>query len=558
MPLVLLGLLAAVLIGRLFYLQFVLHDKYTEMAQKARTVSFPVEARRGTIYDRNGVILATDIDATTIYANPSEVTDPKAEAEKLAEVLEGTASEYLKCLVADETSYSIIERKADVDVAKQVKDLGLDGIYFVGETKRIYPNGQVAGQVVGACSEQLDEETGAEFYQGASGLEYYYDDLLSGEMGFYEAEKGMDGTPIPGGLHESIPAVDGSDIVVSIDVEMQYRLEQYLAYGVEKIGGNGGSAVLMDGETGEIYAAASLPLFNPADRSTVEEGATQLKAVTDLFEPGSIFKSVSACAILETQTMKPDTKIFCPAYIEVDGFTISDAHDRIDATFTLEQIMDQSSNIGILLSAEKMGFDKLYDYILRYNLHSKTNVDYPGEGEWGYDELGYLPGFDKWSKAVAYNISFGQGISVTPLQMVRFYGALVNNGLECTPHFLLEVPQGEGEVSYDTVDVIENKEAIGDLTSMLCTVVSDGTGKSADIDGYTVAGKTSTAEIYDEENGGYREGVFNLAFTGFLPGSNSKLVCFVGANEVKGDGVVTPIFRDIMTSAIERYRITEE
>ena len=157
-----------------------------------------------------------------------------------------------------------------------------------------------------------------------------------------------------------------------------------------------------------------------------------------------------------------------------------------------------------------------------------------------------------------YNVSFGQGLSLTPLQITRFYGALVNDGVECTPHFLLSKPQSGETAEYGSDTVIKDKKAIDDLTSMLKTVVTEGTGKAAAIDGFNVAGKTSTAEIYDEKNGGYRKGVYNLAFTGFLADSSSQLVCFVGANEVPTDGVVTPIFKDIMTTAIDRFNIYPE
>lgn len=320
----------------------------------------------------------------------------------------------------------------------------------------------------------------------------------------------------------------------------------------------------MDGGTGEIYAAASLPLLNPADRTNMEADAPKLKCVTDLFEPGSIFKSVSAMAILEAGTMTPDTELFCPSSIEADGYVITDAHERGDATYTLQQIMDQSSNIGISLATENAtvgdvsGFRNLYNKINEYNLHTKTGVDYPGEGEAGTEYLGNLLPFDDWSKVTAYNVSFGQGLSLTPLQITRFYGALVNDGVECTPHFLLSKPQSGETAEYGSDAVIKDKKAIDDLTSMLKTVVTEGTGKAAAIDGFNVAGKTSTAEIYDEKNGGYRKGVYNLAFTGFLADSSSQLVCFVGANEVPTDGVVTPIFKDIMTTAIDRFNIYPE
>lgn len=582
-PLAIFAIFAAVFFLRLVYLQVIVAGDYSAQAQAQRTSYLTIEPRRGTIYDRNGVVLATSVDATTIYVDPTEVTDVNMTAQLLADSLGGQASGYLEKVTANNTRYSVIKRKADTSVGDDLqsrvtervaeaqkqenvraKDAGeqaqtvQSGIHFVTESRREYPNGQVAGQVVGACSIGVDEDKNREYYYGICGLEKQYNDVLSGTPGYYEAEYGRSGQAIPGGVHEQVDAVDGQDIVVSIDINLQRDVEEYLTNGCKDLEAASGSAVLMDGSTGEIYAAASLPLFNPADRSEVKEGAMQLKCVTDLFEPGSIFKSVSTMAILETGTLTPDSELFCPASITADGYTISDAHERGDATFTLREILDQSSNVGISLATEQMGFDELYNHIVKYNLHSTTGVDYPGEGEEGTDALGMLAPLEQWSAVQAYNVSFGQGVSVTPLQMTRFYGAIVNSGVECVPHFLLSMPQSGYTPIYETEDVIESKDAIGDMQSMLKTVVTDGTGKLAAIDGYNVAGKTSTAEIYDEENGGYRKNVYNLAFTGFLADSSSKLVCFVGANEVPGNRVVTPIFKDIMTSAIDRFGITSE
>lgn len=582
-PLAIFAIFAAVFFLRLVYLQVIVAGDYSAQAQAQRTSYLTIEPRRGTIYDRNGVVLATSVDATTIYVDPTEVTDVNMTAQLLADSLGGQASGYLEKVTANNTRYSVIKRKADTSVGDDLqsrvtervaeaqkqenaraKDAGeqaqtvQSGIHFVTESRREYPNGQVVGQVVGACSIGVDEDKNREYYYGICGLEKQYNEVLSGTPGYYEAEYGRSGQAIPGGVHEQVDAVDGQDIVVSIDINLQRDVEEYLTNGCKDLEAASGSAVLMDGSTGEIYAAASLPLFNPADRSEVKEGAMQLKCVTDLFEPGSIFKSVSTMAILETGTLTPDSELFCPASITADGYTISDAHERGDATFTLREILDQSSNVGISLATEQMGFDELYNHIVKYNLHSTTGVDYPGEGEEGTDALGMLAPLEQWSAVQAYNVSFGQGVSVTPLQMTRFYGAIVNSGVECVPHFLLSMPQSGYTPVYETEDVIENKDAIGDMQSMLKTVVTDGTGKLAAIDGYNVAGKTSTAEIYDEENGGYRKNVYNLAFTGFLADSSSKLVCFVGANEVPGNRVVTPIFKDIMTSAIDRFGITSE
>ena len=516
LPILAFAVIAALFVLRLASLQVIAAPAMASEAENARMSYDWIEPRRGTIYDRNGVVLATSVESTTIYIDPVEVDDADATAQVLVDVLGGQKSDYLEAITAPNTRYAVVKEKADVAVGDALKERvrelsasggsreGMDfGIRYKTLWKREYPNAQVGGQVIGVCTLETDAENNREYYKGVSGLELY-------------------------------------------------------------ITANGGSAIVMDGGTGEIYAAASLPLLNPADRTNMEADAPKLKCVTDLFEPGSIFKSVSAMAILEAGTMTPDTELFCPSSIEADGYVIGDAHERGDATYTLRQIMDQSSNVGISLATENAtvgdvsGFRNLYNKINEYNLHTKTGVDYPGEGEAGTEYLGNLLPFDDWSKVTAYNVSFGQGLSLTPLQITRFYGALVNDGVECTPHFLLSKPQSGETAEYGSDTVIKDKKAIDDLTSMLKTVVTEGTGKAAAIDGFNVAGKTSTAEIYDEKNGGYRKGVYNLAFTGFLADSSSQLVCFVGANEVPTDGVVTPIFKDIMTTAIDRFNIYPE
>ena len=533
------AVIALVFVGRLVYLQVIKSSEYSAMAQESRTANIETSPRRGTIYDRNGYVLATSVDATTIYANPYEVTDAKGEAKELAEILGGEAADYEALLTKDDISFVYIKRKADVEVADRVKELKLAGIYFLSDTKREYPYGQIGGQVIGTVN--IDGE-------GLTGLELQYDDVLSGTGGKLVVERGRDGTPIPGGVKEEVAAVDGQDIIISLDISLQEKVEESLTQGVKDVNGESGNAIVMDAGTGEIYAAASLPLYDPNDLSTIVDGSeTQAKSITQIFEPGSIFKTVSTMAILENGVMGPEDEIFCPAVIEADEYQVSDAHERGDETMTLRQILDNSSNVGISLSVEKLGFTELYNKIVKYNLNELTGIDYPGEG------LGSLLPREQWAKITGYNISFGQGVSVTPLQMVRFYGALINDGVEVTPHFLVEKPLSDETPAYATEDVVDNKEAIPTITSMLETVVSSGTGTGAQIEGYRVAGKTSTAEIAEE--GVYKKDVYNLCFTGFLPDSSSQLVCFVGANEVPGGGNVSSVFKDIMAFAIDRYKI---
>ena len=531
------------LLARLVYLQVIKGPEFSQAAADSRTISVNISPHRGTIYDRNGNVLATSVDAMTIYANPKEIEDVSSAAKAVASALGGDADEYVELLEQD-TTFVYLKRKADMDAAEALKSEGIVGIYYIEDTKRVYPYGKVAGQVLGFVN--VDDE-------GVSGLELYYDDILKGTPGKLVVQQGGGGIPIPGGTEVDEPAVDGQDIVVSIDIDMQSYLEKRLAEGVSTIEGEDGRAVLMDASTGELLAIASTPYFDPSNPSDSEVGSDSLKTVTQAYEPGSTFKTASMMAMLEAGVVTPDTTIFAPAELSADEYVITDAHERGDMTMTARYVIQDSSNIGTSLLVETyLGFRPLYDKIVSYGLNGQTGVDYPGEA------AGYLsPDVDTWPLITKYNVTFGQGISTTPLQMVRFYGALVNDGVACTPHFLISKPQTGETPQYDTEQIVENTAAIEPMISMLETVVEEGTGTGAAIDGYRVAGKTGTAEYVDEDTGVYAKNSYNLGFVGVLPNASTPLVCFVGVNEVPYERNTTEVFKDIMTEAISRYRVVQ-
>ncbi|MGI6591189.1 MAG: peptidoglycan D,D-transpeptidase FtsI family protein [Eggerthellaceae bacterium] len=534
---------ALLFIGRLIYLQFIVADEYSQQAEDSRTVDITITPKRGTIYDRNGNVLATSVDCTTIYCNPTEITDVEGTAKKLKKILGGSMKTYREALSRENTSFAYLKRQVDNDKAEKVKKLDIAGIYFLSDSKREYPNGSIAGQIIGLCD--IDGN-------GLTGLELYYDSILGGTEGHVTYEQGNNGVIISG-TEDRTDAVDGQDIVISIDIGLQRYVENAISTGAKNLGGDSGQCVIMDGSTGEILAAASTPLLDPTNTDNIEDGATELKVVSQAFEPGSIFKSVTMLACLDAGVVTPKTKIFCPASLKADEYTISDAHERGDTTYTATQIMQYSSNVGISLCAKKLGFKKLYDYIGKFKLDEEyTGVDFPGEAS------GYLSNVSDWTTVQAYNVAFGQGVSVTPIQITRFYCMLANGGTSVTPHFLIEKPQSEGKVSYDSEKVVTNSKAIKQLNKMLTKVVTDGTGKAAAIEGYDVAGKTGTAEYAKSDGSGYVDGSYNLSFVGYLPNSNSDLVCFVGVTKVPADSVTTGIFKDIMTYAINRYNISPQ
>ncbi len=534
--------IAAIFLIRLVYLQVIVSDEYAANATEVRTINYETAPHRGTIYDRNGTVLAVSVDATTIYANPYEVTNADYEARKLAQILGGEESGYIDLLKTANTSFVYIERQADVEKAQKVKQLALDGIYFLDESRREYPNGSIGGQVVGACD--VDGN-------GICGLELQYDDILRGSPGVYSGERGIKGTPIPGGVHEQVAAVDGEDIIISIDITLQDAVERALESGIEIYGEQpAGSVVVMDAETGDVYAMCSYPYLNPADLSNSMVGSDNLTAVTREIEPGSVFKSFSALTVLQEKALSPDDTLFVPAELEADKYVIQDAHERDDMYMTFSQILDNSSNVGISLAIDKVGFAKLYETLKKLKFSEKTGIDYPGEAAGSLTEL------SQWSKVGGYNISFGQGVSATPLQVARAYCAIANEGTMVEPHFLLSKPQSGEWMEYESEQVLHDQEAINTLKGMLRGVVTNGTGTAAYIEGYDVVGKTSTAQI--AENGTYAESRYNLCFAGFINNSSSKLVCNVTANDVHYSGNVAGIFRDLMVEAIDLYKIVPE
>ncbi len=529
---------AVIFFGRLVFLQVIVSDHYTAMARETRMVSFETTPKRGTIYDRNGVILATSVDCLTVYCNPVEVTDAPSEARAIARVLGGKAADYLPALEKESTTFAYVKRQADMEAAETLRSMGLDGVYFINDSRREYPNGGVGGQVIGVCD--VDGN-------GITGLELQYEDILAGTPGKYSAERGEKGAPIPGGVHEDVPAQDGEDIMITLDIKLQAKMEEALEEGIITYESKKGNACVIDGDNGEILAICSYPYLDPTDRENSVIGSENLTAITQPFEPGSIFKTVSALTVLEQHAMEPDTEIFVPAVLEANDYEITDSHFRFDEDMTLSTILNQSSNVGISLSTEKAGFEHLYDNIVDFGLVETTGVDYPGES------AGKLPDFEDWGKIIAYNISFGQGLTTTPLHMASFYGMIAADGLKTQPHFLMSKPQTNETVTYETEQLITDQESIDKLKDMLCGVVQQGTGTDAAIDGYDIAGKTSTAEI--AENGTYADDRYNLCFAGFINNSSSNIACFVSVNDVQYEGRVASVFHDIMAEAIDLYNI---
>ncbi|MCL2757246.1 MAG: penicillin-binding protein 2, partial [Coriobacteriia bacterium] len=419
----------------------------------------------------------------------------------------------------------------------------LTGIHYLADSKRIYPYGRIGAQVIGAV--------GFDGY-GISGIELAYDSILRGVNGVLVVERGKDTTPMVGGVQEKIVAINGQDIVLTIDIELQRYVENELERIAKAEDSENANALVLDGATGEIFAAASIPLYDRGNltQAQVDAGATTLKCITTSFEPGSIFKTATAAAALETATVRPDDIIFCPSELTIYDYTIRDARPRSDQSMSFKTILVQSSNIGMSLIEERMGSSKHATYLAKYGFGQFTRIDYPGEA------CGILADVEKWTPIQAANISFGQGLQASSLQIASFYAAIANDGIYNQAHFLLACPQYNLYPTYDAREIVSS-DTVADLEDMLCAVVSEGTGRSAAISGFQVAGKTGTAEKASPE-GGYVKDEYIISFVGYIANSNSNLVCITSFDNPINSSSNLPstfLFKTIMEFSINRYMI---
>lgn len=542
--LVLFSIVAALIAGRLLWVQLIDPQGVFDKSGFQRVQTVDVAAHRGTIYDRNGIVLATSTDVANIFCRPQSVPHDKVTelADWLAEHCGGEAQEYRDKIVSD-ASFVYLTKGADLKLGRELLDLGIEGVDYEKAEKRIYPCGAVGSQVIGFMNEDGEP---------VCGIELQYNDILKGQPGKREISYSRNLVPIPGSEKVIEQARAGNDIVLTIDIGLQGQVEQALKGSVEGLEASGGNAMVMDASNGEIYACASNPTFDVTDTSSITDNAmTNLTSLSLSFEPGSIFKPVAMLAALEAGTTKAGQSYYCPAELTVGEYTITDSHERADATMDTARIMADSSNVGMSLIARDLGNQGLHDAIERYQMTGTLPIDFPGTASGDLTDAG------SWSVVQGFNIAFGQGLRTTPANIVRFYGALANDGVAVQPHFLLDVPSEDQPRSYETVDLIDDKAALDEVVDMMELVVEDGTGTAAQIPGYCIAGKTGTAEIASEE-GGYRKNVYNNSFVGFLPDASLELVCYVGATEVPSEGQTVPAFKDIMSYAIERYAITQK
>ena len=546
-------LLISVICAKAVYLQVFCGSWLSKKAARQYEKSFVQKGKRGAIYDRDGNALAVSIEGTSIAAYLNQIEDKKSASRALAGILRKDRRKLLKQFQARQ-GFIWVKRQATPNEVSAVKALGLTGIGFIPEYSRFYPNKSVAAQVIGF--------TGTDG-NGLEGAEYYYDHVLSGTEQKFTVLKDALGRGFAndqetkGPLYQSLNS--SKNIVLTLDRNIQYITQTALETSVKEFSAQSGMAVVMDPKTGEILALSHYPSFNPNVFKQYPRHLWRNRALTDPFEPGSTIKIFSAAAALSSGVCSPSTIFYCEngAY-RIGSNTIHDTHPR--GWLSLQQIIKYSSNIGITKVIEMTGPETLYATLKNFGFGDKTGLDSPGE------TTGVLTPSSRWSKIDTSTIAFGQGMSTSAIQLVSAAAAIANGGTLMKPFIVQSITNEHGRILKQTTPEIIRRavspEVAAIVKRIMQTVVTEGgTGTSAFLDGYTVCGKTGTAQKTDE-SGNYARGKYMSSFIGFAPADNPRLVILVVIDEPTdihyGGTVAAPAFQKIAHETLQHLNVPPE
>lgn len=538
--------LFAIVIFRLILIMFVEHETYFARAKIQQIKKEEITPKRGNIYDRKGRELAVSLEKESLFVDPLALRDYK-DIEKLKAYVKVNAH-LLENSTNRNRRFIWIERKIDSHMANQIKALKIEGLGFVTEGARFYPKGFLASHVIGFVN--IDE-------QGIEGLESYYDRYLKAQKSAKTVLRDARGKKLSEG---DLDEIKGSDLFLTIDEGLQYIVEKHLDWTVKKWQANSAIAIMMDPFTGEILALANRPTYDPNSLKSLKNPAIiRNRAITDLYEPGSTFKIVTATAALEEGIVKTNTKFDCSlGHIEVGGKKVKDAHKH--GVLTFEEVIQKSSNVGTIKIAMMLGRERLYNYIKKFGFGEKTGVDLPGEIS------GYVRPLSRWSGTSMGAIPIGQEVGVTALQILRAYSAIANGGYLVKPYVVSEIRSPEGKIVYKAVidrERIVSEKTAYTLREILKKVTQEGgTATTAKVEGNNVAGKTGTAQKYDPKTKRYSKDKYVSSFVGFIPAENPRIALIVVVHDPRGahyGGVVAgPVFRAISDEAMAYLNVPRD
>ena len=532
------GFWMLVIAGRLVYLQFSQHEELANRARLQQSNSIETTPQRGELLDRYERQLARSIQTVSLFLDPDglDAATLDQNAKQLAQTLGMKQADLAKEFHeahAEKRRFIWIARRLDAELGNKIVEMKLPGVQARLEPKRYYPNGPLAAHVLGYVG--LDG-------QGLGGVEQHYNSKISGEPGRLLLEKDAKGK-----AYESyeIASKAGQTVVLTIDQSIQYQAEQALLAAVQRSRAKSGTVIVLDPRSGEILALANAPTFDPNKVAEAKAETRSNWALQNIYEPGSTFKVVAFSAALEKKLARVDERIDCQmGAITVAGRVIRD-HTAF-GSLTISEALEKSSNVAAIKLGLRVGDETMYDYIRRFGFGSKTGIELPGE------TAGLLRKVERWQASSIGSIAIGQEVGVTPVQMVSAFGALANDGVRVAPHLIREVRNEAGAVVYraqpEQRRVISSETAIA-LRGMLEGVTLRGTAKQAQLDGYSAAGKTGTAQKIDPKTRAYSATKHVASFVGFAPLSNPQVAIVVVIDEpagaYHGGDVAAPIFREV-------------
>ncbi|MFA9445448.1 peptidoglycan D,D-transpeptidase FtsI family protein [Egicoccus sp. AB-alg6-2] len=558
------GLVFMMVFGQLVHIQIVRGPDYADRSVRQRARTVDLAATRGRIYDREGDVLATSIQAATIYADPRAYRpsqtpdgqpvpaagDSRAAAAALAPLL-GRSVDDVRDRLERDAHFVYLARQLDWEVGQRIRELGLPGIGLISEPRRVYPAGGLAGQVVGFTG--IDGE-------GLQGLEAQFDGILQGSPGMLAFEQAPGGLGIASGTRELQPSEPGTDLVLTLDRDIQYAAQQAAADAVEANSAKSATVLVLDVKSFEVLGMASAPTFDPNERGNSEPETWRNRAVTDVFEPGSTQKALTVAAAIEEGLITADTSLPSNNAVESGGKVFRDQHPFPGERWTLGDIVERSSNVGTIEIAKELGADRLYDYLREFGYGQPTGVGFPGESG------GLLMPTDKWWGTSLPTISIGQGVAVTLMQLATSYATLANDGVSMTPRIVRGTVGEDGRLTPTATGNerrVVSTETAAQVREMLERVVTgeSGTGARAAVPGYSAAGKTGTARKPSADARGY-SGEYIATFVGFAPVESPEIVVAVMVDEPTpafyGGVVAAPVFSEVMRAALSARRVVPD
>lgn len=564
----LVGIVAAftAIAARLMFIQGVDAHRYLAVGQSEWTHTVTLAAERGAILDRNGNDLAVSVPQTTIYADPHQVTDPRAEATVLSPVL-GVGEAQLQNELSADSGFVYLARTQPKAIADAVSKLGLAGVYSLQEPKRFHPSGQLAMPLLGTVGSNGN---------GLSGLEAEYNSVLTGTPGKVVEQMDPQGGQIPGGLQQYQAPKPGQDVVLTIDQPLQYETEQALAQAIVASHGQSGIALLMDSRTGDLLAVADLttpsksvpvtmaeppavPVSIPSSPASAGKPAQfgpqpvespDASAFDEVYEPGSVNKLITISAALQTGVVVPSDHFVIPNTFKVAGTSFHDAETHPTEYWSVTDILANSSNIGTIQIAQRLGKQNLLKYLSDYGIGHRSDIDFPGESQ------GLLPSY--WSGTTLATVAFGQGIAVTAIQMLAAYNVIANGGVYVAPRLVEGTIDAKGHfhgLPAPQPHRVVSATVANQMRTMLQEVVRVGTGTSAAIPPYTVAGKTGTSNV--PAHGGYLMGHYVASFAGFTPAERPAITAMVQIYNTPdfGASASAPAFAAISRDAMTELKV---